>query len=157
MRVDARTKGAARLEAWAAQLGLPFLGAVRESQVYVRSAEEGLTLFDLPAAKVDVDLVRWQPILGWVEAACQEAERVGAKVKPASAPTGPASAPTPSRPAPPVVVAAARPGLPAPVVEPFRPRTAPQRGGVADRLGRLFNVFRNASREPASEFDVSRV
>jgi len=66
MRVDARTKGAEVLEAWARGLELPFIGLLRETQAYVRCVEQGLTLFDLPAAQVQADMVQWKPILDWV-------------------------------------------------------------------------------------------
>ena len=86
MRVDARTRGAGRLDAWAAQNGLPYVGAIREAQVYPRSAEEGLTLFDLPPAKVAADLAQWQPIVDWVGAAWQAAEQLETTARASSAP-----------------------------------------------------------------------
>jgi chromosome partitioning protein len=66
MRVDARTRGEAVLRAWAEEQGLPFLGALRETQAYVRCAEQGLTVFDMPPAKVQADLDQWQPLLDWL-------------------------------------------------------------------------------------------
>ncbi len=66
MRLDARTRGEAVLRAWAEEQGLPFLGALRETQAYVRCAEQGLTVFDMPPAKVQADLDQWQPILDWL-------------------------------------------------------------------------------------------
>jgi chromosome partitioning protein len=66
MRLDARTKGAEVLQAWAGQNKLPFIGVLRETQAYVRCIEQGLTLFDLPAAQVQGDMVQWQPILEWL-------------------------------------------------------------------------------------------
>ena len=51
MRLDARTRAAETLAAWAAGLKLPFVTALREAQVYVRGVERGLTLFDQPAEK----------------------------------------------------------------------------------------------------------
>jgi chromosome partitioning protein len=74
MRLDARTSAGAQLEAWAAQHKIPYVGALRETQGYVRSVEQGLTLFDLPASKAAADLGQWQPILDWVEAAWRAAE-----------------------------------------------------------------------------------
>jgi len=81
MRLDARTNAAAQLEAWAAHHAIPYLGALRETQVYVRSVDQGLTLFDLPAAKVVADLAQWQPIVDWVEAAWAAADRANAAAK----------------------------------------------------------------------------
>ncbi len=56
MRLDARTRAAETLAAWAAGLKLPFVTALREAQVYVRGVERGLTLFDQPAEKAQADL-----------------------------------------------------------------------------------------------------
>ena len=66
MRVDARTRGEESLRAWADGLGLPFIAVLRETQAYVRCAEQGLTVFDLPTARAQADLDQWQPILDWL-------------------------------------------------------------------------------------------
>lgn len=67
MRLDARTKGAETLRAWAETQSAPFLGVLRETQGYVRSLENGQTLFDLPASGQAADLAQWAPILEWLE------------------------------------------------------------------------------------------
>ena len=67
MRLDARTRAAETLQAWAAALKLPFVTALREAQVYVRGVERGLTLFDQPAEKVQADLDQWKPLVDWLE------------------------------------------------------------------------------------------
>lgn len=66
MRIDGRTKAADTLRDWSAGLGVPFLGALREAQLYVRSLERGLTLFDLPAQQTVQDMAQWEPILQWL-------------------------------------------------------------------------------------------
>jgi chromosome partitioning protein len=66
MRIDSRTKSEAALREWAQGLQLPFLGALRETQTYVKCLEYGLTIFDMPPAKVETDLAQWQPILRWL-------------------------------------------------------------------------------------------
>ncbi|MFM9881335.1 MAG: ParA family protein [Burkholderiaceae bacterium] len=66
MRVDARTQAAQTLKAWCDALPLPFLGALRETQGYVRNIEQGQTLFDLPAEKNAHDRQQWEPILHWL-------------------------------------------------------------------------------------------
>ena len=68
MRVDGRTRAAEVLQAWAAERKLPMIGQLRETQLYVRSLERGLTLFDLPADKVEQDLAQWAPITQWLDA-----------------------------------------------------------------------------------------
>jgi len=67
MRLDARTRAAETLAAWAAGLKLPFIAALREAQVYVRGVERGLTLFDQPAEKAQADLDQWKPLVDWLE------------------------------------------------------------------------------------------
>ncbi len=67
MRLDARTKAAELLQEWAGRLNLPFIGVLRETQVYVRCVERGLTLFDLPPAQSQADLTQWKPILDWLD------------------------------------------------------------------------------------------
>jgi chromosome partitioning protein len=85
MRLDARTKSAEFLQEWAAKLGLPFIAVLRESQVYVRCIEKGLTLFDLPAMQVQADLAQWEPILQWLQPSLQPASRA-AEETPRAAP-----------------------------------------------------------------------
>ena len=131
MRLDARTKGAQRLEAWAAQNGLPYIGSLRESQVYPRCAEEGMTLFDLPASKVAADLAQWQPILDWVNAAWDVAEKMEATAK-APAPFSAPSLAKQSKRRP-----LLRSPMSAPNVPPaeFRPPREVVRSARADRFG----------------------
>ncbi|HEY0820801.1 MAG TPA: ParA family protein [Rhizobacter sp.] len=67
MRLDARTKADETLRDWAGKHQIPFIGVLRETQGYVRCVEQGLTLFDLPPAKVEADIAQWQPILQWLQ------------------------------------------------------------------------------------------
>jgi chromosome partitioning protein len=78
MRLDARTKAGEVLHAWAEQQKLPFLGVLRETQNYVRCIERGLTLFDLPPAKVQDDLDQWRPIIEWLQPVLRPAPRTEA-------------------------------------------------------------------------------
>ena len=66
MRIDSRTSGQQRLRDWAQAQGLTFIGVLRETQTYVRCVERGLTIFDLPATRVQVDLDQWLAILQWL-------------------------------------------------------------------------------------------
>ena len=147
MRLDARTNAGAMLEAWAAQHKLPYIGALRETQGYVRSVEQGLTLFDVPAAKVAADLAQWQPIVEWLRVVWQpavaEARGRSPLTRPVDARPADARAANTMKTAP--SVAASTSSSP-----PTRaPRTAFEtpsaRGGFAERLGRLFGLFRAPS------------
>ncbi len=83
MRIDARTKAAVVLEAWARALKLPFIGVLRETQGYVRSIEQGLTLFDLPAAQAEADMNEWRPIVEWLEPMLRIVHRPVVRANPA--------------------------------------------------------------------------
>lgn len=66
MRVDARTRAAGELERFLSSYELPVLAYLRDTQVYVQAAANGLTLFDLSASRAEKDLEQWQPIIDWV-------------------------------------------------------------------------------------------
>lgn len=66
MRVDGRTNAADMLRAWSGEQKVEMVGTLRETQLYVRSLERGLTLFDLPEDKAAADLAQWAPILDWL-------------------------------------------------------------------------------------------
>jgi len=66
MRVDVRTRAAAELERFLADTKLPVVAHLRDTQNYVQAAAHGLSLFDLPASRVERDLEQWQPLLNWV-------------------------------------------------------------------------------------------
>lgn len=66
MRIDARTHAAQVLGDWAAELELPFLSVLRETQLYVQCLERGMTIFDLSGQRTATDLTQWQPILDWL-------------------------------------------------------------------------------------------
>ncbi len=66
MRLDGRTNAETKLRAWAEGLGLPFIGALRHAKTYVQCSEQGLTIFDLPEHKSQIDRTQWQPVLQWL-------------------------------------------------------------------------------------------
>jgi chromosome partitioning protein len=143
MRLDARTRAAGRLDAWAAQNGLPYIGSIREAQVYPRSAEQGLTLFDMPPAKVAADLAQWQPIVDWIGAAWLATEQLETTAKASSSPI---SAPSLAKQAKRrTLVRAPLAVAKAPLAD-FRPvpweAVHPAR---AERFGWLLTVFRSRS------------
>jgi chromosome partitioning protein len=67
MRIDGRTNGAAVLRQWADAIGVPFVGTLRETQLYSRALERGLTMFDLAASQSAADIEQWRPILEWLD------------------------------------------------------------------------------------------
>lgn len=68
MRVDPRTRAASTLEVFLTQYQLPILTLLRDTQIYVNAAFNGLSIFDLPDYLRERDIEQWQPILDWVGA-----------------------------------------------------------------------------------------
>lgn len=67
MRVDARTRAAGELERFLSSYDLPVLTYLRDTQLYVQAAANGMTLFDLSGSRAEKDLEQWQPIIEWAE------------------------------------------------------------------------------------------
>jgi chromosome partitioning protein len=78
MRLDARTKAGETIRLWAESLSIAFIGALRETQTYVRCVDQGLSVFDLPPSKVEADLAQWQPILEWLAPVLDASARAAA-------------------------------------------------------------------------------
>ena len=66
MRVDPRTRSARELESFLRRHDVAVLSWLRDTQLYVQAAAQGLTLFDLPASKVARDRAAWQTIVEWL-------------------------------------------------------------------------------------------
>lgn len=66
MRVDPRTRAASTLEQFLSQYNLPILTYLRDTMVYVNSAFNGKSIFDLPFYQAERDLMQWQPLTAWV-------------------------------------------------------------------------------------------
>lgn len=135
MRLDARTRGEESLRVWAAELGLPVIGVLRETQTYVRCAEQGLTVFDLPASRAQADLAQWQPILAWLKPVFEPPRRAadGARAESPAAAVVREAVPVPSktvtRPAQVPVFSPSTAQVPLDVLQ-----AAPRRMGVLARL-----------------------
>lgn len=67
MRVDARTRAAGELERFLSSYDLPVLTYLRDTQLYVQAAANGMTLFDLSGSRAEKDIEQWQPIIDWAE------------------------------------------------------------------------------------------
>ncbi|MFN3398233.1 MAG: AAA family ATPase [Sulfurimicrobium sp.] len=66
MRVDPRTKSAAELAEFLLAVEFPVLTYLRDTQLYVQCANEGVSLFDLPPSRAARDVEQWQPLLEWL-------------------------------------------------------------------------------------------
>lgn len=67
-RVREGTIAADQLATFLGTLGVPVLGALRDTQNYVHLAARGLSLWDVAVGRVEKDLDQWQPITGWLDA-----------------------------------------------------------------------------------------
>jgi chromosome partitioning protein len=67
MRIAPRTRAAATLEQFLAQLDVPILAYLREAQVYVNAAFEGKSIFDLPHYFAQQDLELWVDLIKWID------------------------------------------------------------------------------------------
>jgi chromosome partitioning protein len=66
MRVNMRTNSAVKLAEFMQQADLPVLAYLRNTQVYVTAAEQGLSLFDMRASLVEQEIVQWKSLLQWL-------------------------------------------------------------------------------------------
>jgi chromosome partitioning protein len=68
-RVKDHTKATEHLVAFLQTLDVPLLGSLRDTQNYAHLAAHGLSLWDVPATKVEKDLGQWAPVLAWLNQA----------------------------------------------------------------------------------------
>jgi chromosome partitioning protein len=66
MRVDSRTNSAEELEEFLKEQGYPLVAHLRQTQVYVYCARDGLTVFDLPRSRAEQDWDQWRPLTRWI-------------------------------------------------------------------------------------------
>jgi len=66
MRVDSRTHSAAELEEFLGAFKFPLVAHLRQTQVYVYCARDGLTVFDLPRSRAEQDWEQWRPLTRWI-------------------------------------------------------------------------------------------
>ena len=83
-RVKENTLVFQALERFLTTLRFPFVASLRDTQHYVRAAEQGVGIHDLEDARAQRDRVQWEPLLSWVE------QDVGEEIpaSPNSAPSG---------------------------------------------------------------------
>ena len=67
-RVRENTRIYHQLEEYLGHLEIPVLGHLRESQNYIRSAEQGLGIFELAPSLVWQDVAQWDPVFDWLNA-----------------------------------------------------------------------------------------
>ena len=66
VRVDSRTRSANELEEFVKHSGFPFVTNLRDTQVYVHAARDGLSVFDMPRSRVEQDWEQWRTLTRWI-------------------------------------------------------------------------------------------
>ena len=66
MRVDSRTNSAGELEEFLKGFDYPLVAHLRQTQVYVYCARDGLTVFDMPRSRAEQDWEQWRPLTRWI-------------------------------------------------------------------------------------------
>ena len=66
MRVDPRTISAGELETFLKGFDYPLVAHLRQTQVYVYCARDGLSVFDLPRSRGEQDWEQWRPLTRWL-------------------------------------------------------------------------------------------
>ena len=66
MRIKEHTHANEHLHEFVAQLALPLVADLRDTQNYVHLAARGLTLWDVAPGRVARDLQQWTPLLQWL-------------------------------------------------------------------------------------------
>ena len=49
------------------KLKIPMIGALRNSQNYIKAADSGVGIFEMPITEVRKDMDEWTPIVNWIE------------------------------------------------------------------------------------------
>ena len=66
MRVDPRTHSAGELDEFLKAFDFPLVAHLRQTQVYVHCARDGLSVFDLPRSRAEQDWEQWRPLTRWI-------------------------------------------------------------------------------------------
>ncbi len=66
-RVRYRTNSYQALRNFLHTLNIPFIASLRDTQNYVRAAELGIGIHELPRYLVENDVEQWQPLIDWLE------------------------------------------------------------------------------------------
>jgi chromosome partitioning protein len=66
MRVDSRTNSAGELEEFLKGFDYPLVAHLRQTQVYVYCARDGLSVFDMPRSRAEQDWEQWRPLTRWI-------------------------------------------------------------------------------------------
>ena len=66
-RVRSNTLVSQSLMRFLLSIDIPLIATLRDSQNYMRAAESGIGIFEMPTWQVSKDLDEWRALLGWLE------------------------------------------------------------------------------------------
>lgn len=66
-RVKENTRIYKQLRSFLASLEVPYVATFRESQDYIRAAEQGLSIHELVKPRATVSCDQWQPLVAWLQ------------------------------------------------------------------------------------------
>jgi chromosome partitioning protein len=78
-RVRQQTRIYQGLRRFLKSLDIPFIAVLRESQNYIRAAEDGLSIFEGPPSRVEDDIAQWQPLIKWLKSSSSRPSRKSKK------------------------------------------------------------------------------
>ena len=81
-RVRNNTRVSQSLTRFLSSLDIPLIATLRDTQSYVRSAEAGLGVYEMPRWQVQPDLKHWQEVLSWI--AARPKSQAGISARPAN-------------------------------------------------------------------------
>ena len=55
-----------KLTVFLKSLKIPFIATLRDTQNYIRAADRGLSVFELPPSATTHDIEQWQPLIKWL-------------------------------------------------------------------------------------------
>jgi len=55
------------LQKFLKNLDIPLISSLRDSQNYIRAAEGGFGVFELPPYQAEKDIEQWRPLINWIE------------------------------------------------------------------------------------------
>ena len=56
-----------KLKNFLKSMDVPFISSLRDTQNYIRAAETGSSIFEMPPYLAEKDVEQWRPIINWIE------------------------------------------------------------------------------------------
>jgi len=66
-RVNHQYRSYRALNEFLGKLGIPVVTSLRDSQAYLKAADQGIGIFEMPSGDVEADLALWKNLVYWVE------------------------------------------------------------------------------------------